>query len=81
VVALDPQLSANDVEAAVRAVRTVEIERLSFLRPAPLWVAIQRTAVFGPSAVGGFKAAAKVHVAAAMGDAPPAGVANGGKKK
>lgn len=53
------QLSAGAIEEALKAVREAEIERLSFLQPVPLWVAVQRTATFGPSSVGGFKEQAR----------------------
>lgn len=58
-VMFDPQLSSAKVEAAVKAVREVEIERLAFLQPTPLWVAVQFVATFGEFAVKGYVATAR----------------------
>ncbi len=66
VVDIDSQLPETDVEQAIKAVREVEIERLAFLQPSPLWVAVQHTARFGASAVGGFRAQARSEVEAQL---------------
>lgn len=55
----DPQLPSSKVEAAVKAVREAEIERLAFLEPSLLWIAVQHVATFGEATKGGYLAKAR----------------------
>lgn len=63
----EPQMPVSKIEAAIRAVQQAQIDRLAFVDPSRIWPALQHTATFGESTVGGYPAKARSEVDAALG--------------